>query len=171
MDSWEEDETLYIQTELCELGNFAHFLWEYGRAFPRLDEARVWKIIAELASGLRFIHDANVIHLDLKPANIFLTGEGRLKIGDFGMASVWPRPSPPGEPQLIPGQKPVGFEREGDKLYLAPEVLQGRYGKAADVFSFGMTMLETASNIVVPDQYVPLRLFVVYWMTDVVYLA
>ncbi|KAI0743749.1 hypothetical protein C8Q80DRAFT_1220637 [Daedaleopsis nitida] len=152
IDSWEEDETLYIQTELCELGNFAHFLWEFGRAFPRLDEARVWKILAELASGLRFIHDANVIHLDLKPANIFLTGEGRLKIGDFGMASVWPRPSPPGEVQLIPGAKPAGFEREGDKLYLAPEVLQGRYGKAADVFSLGMTMLETASNIIVPDQ-------------------
>ncbi|KAI0718962.1 hypothetical protein C8T65DRAFT_69408 [Cerioporus squamosus] len=152
IDSWEEDETLFIQTELCELGNFAHFLWEYGRAFPRLDEARVWKIMAELAAGLRFIHDANVIHLDLKPANIFLTGEGRLKIGDFGMASVWPRPTPPGETQLIPGAKPAGFEREGDKLYLAPEVLQGRYGKAADVFSLGMTMLETASNIVVPDQ-------------------
>ncbi|RPD63961.1 hypothetical protein L227DRAFT_561394 [Lentinus tigrinus ALCF2SS1-6] len=152
IDSWEEDETLYIQTELCELGNFAHFLWEYGRAFARLDEARVWKIMAELAAGLRFIHDANVIHLDLKPANIFLTGEGRLKIGDFGMASVWPRPTPPGETQLMLGAKPAGFEREGDKLYLAPEVLQGRYGKAADVFSLGMTMLETASNIVVPDQ-------------------
>ncbi|KAI0645348.1 hypothetical protein C8Q79DRAFT_964213 [Trametes meyenii] len=152
VDSWEEDETLYIQTELCELGNFAHFLWEYGRAFPRLDEARVWKIMAELSAGLRFIHDAGIIHLDLKPANIFLTGEGRFKIGDFGMASVWPRPVAAGETQLIAGAKPAGFEREGDKLYLAPEVLQGRYGKAADVFSLGMTMLETASNIVVPDQ-------------------
>ena len=152
IDSWEEDETLYIQTELCELGNLAHFLWEYGRTFPVLDEARVWKIMAELSSGLRFIHDANVIHLDLKPANIFLTGEGRLKIGDFGMASLWPRPVPAGETQLIVGSKPAGFEREGDKLYLAPEVLQGRYGKAADVFSLGMTMLEAASNIVVPDQ-------------------
>ncbi|KAH9855156.1 hypothetical protein C2E23DRAFT_814673 [Lenzites betulinus] len=152
VDSWEEDETLYIQTELCELGNFAHFLWEYGRAFSRLDEARVWKIMAELSAGLRFIHDAGTIHLDLKPANIFVTGEGRFKIGDFGMASVWPRPTAPGEVQLIPGAKPAGFEREGDKLYLAPEVLQGRYGKAADVFSLGMTMLETASNIVVPDQ-------------------
>ncbi|KAH9942269.1 uncharacterized protein BXZ73DRAFT_41032 [Epithele typhae] len=152
IDGWEEDETLYIQTELCELGNFSHFLWEYGRAFQVLDEARVWKIMAELASGLRFIHDANVIHLDLKPANIFLTGEGRLKIGDFGMASLWPRPVGEGETPIIPGIRPKGFEREGDKLYLAPEVLQGRYGKAADVFSLGMTMLETASNIVVPDQ-------------------
>lgn len=157
VDSWEEDETLFIQTELCDLGNFGHFLWEYGRVFPRLDEARVWKVMAELSAGLRFIHDASVIHLDLKPANIFVTGEGRLKIGDFGMASVWPRPAPNAEGVLPTPQqtKKAGFEREGDKLYLAPEVLQGRYGKAADVFSLGLTMLETAANIVVPDQYVP----------------
>jgi mitosis inhibitor protein kinase SWE1 len=50
VDSWEEDERLFIRTELCELGNFARFLWEYGRAFPRLDEARVWKIIADLSN-------------------------------------------------------------------------------------------------------------------------
>ncbi|KAJ7594330.1 hypothetical protein C8J56DRAFT_926490 [Mycena floridula] len=143
IDSWEEDDVLYIRTELCELGNLARFLWEYGRAFPRLDEARVWKIIADLSNGLRFIHDSGVIHLDLKPGNIFITGEGRFKIGDFGMASLWPRPMTRG---------PESFEREGDKLYLAPEVLQGRYSKAADIFSFGMTILEAASNIVVPDQ-------------------
>jgi mitosis inhibitor protein kinase SWE1 len=74
--------------------------------------------------GLRFIHENGVIHLDLKPANIFVTGEGRFKIGDFGMASVWPRRT---------GDEGA-FEREGDKLYLAPEVLQGQYGKAADIF-------------------------------------
>lgn len=96
-----------------------------------------------------------------------MTSEGRLKIGDFGMASIWPRPV------LTHGANTTGrasFEREGDKLYLAPEVLQGRYGKAADIFrlvhvfkrgcvnaltchfSLGMTMLETATNIIVPDQ-------------------
>ncbi|KAH0827406.1 hypothetical protein J3R83DRAFT_4062 [Lanmaoa asiatica] len=141
IDSWEEDEALFIRTELCELGNFARFLWEYGKVFLRLDEAKVWK-------GLRFIHESGVIHLDLKPANIFLTQEGRFKIGDFGMASLWPRASG-GSPL---GVSLGGFEREGDKVYLAREVLQGTYGKAADVFSLGMTMLETATNIVVPDQ-------------------
>jgi mitosis inhibitor protein kinase SWE1 len=73
-----------------------------------------------------------VIHLDLKPANIFLTGEGRFKIGDFGMASLWPRPRPSGDG----GGGGGSFEREGDKLYLAPEVLQGKYGKAADMFRY-----------------------------------
>ncbi|KAI9453165.1 hypothetical protein BJY52DRAFT_1225770 [Lactarius psammicola] len=153
IDSWEQDDALYIQTELCEFGNFAHFLWEYGRTFPQLDEARVWKIIADLSNGLHFIHDSGVIHLDLKPANIFITHEGRFKIGDFGMASLWPRPL---EVRRHPfARRGRRFEREGDKLYLAPEVLQGQYGKAADMFSFGITMLETASNIVVPGEGEP----------------
>jgi mitosis inhibitor protein kinase SWE1 len=78
-------------------------------------------LITACLQGLRFIHEAGIIHLDLKPANIFLTREGRFKIGDFGMASVWPRPG-------------GAFEREGDKLYLARELLQGMYGKAADIF-------------------------------------
>lgn len=147
IDSWEEDEALYIRTELCESGNLAQFLWEFGRAYPRLDEDRVWKIVVDLSNvsnltirfpiklisnvsqGLRFIHDAGVIHLDLKPSNVFVTAEGRFKIGDFGMASLWPRPN-----QLEMASDGGGFEREGDKLYLAPEVLQGRYSKAADMF-------------------------------------
>ena len=78
--------------------------------------------------GLRFIHGTGVIHLDLKPSNVFLTKDGRFKIGDFGMASFWPRKLNP----MTAGSNV--FEREGDKLYLAPEVLQGFYGKAADMF-------------------------------------
>jgi mitosis inhibitor protein kinase SWE1 len=107
--------------------------------------------------GLRFIHGAGVIHLDLKPSNVFVTKEGRFKIGDFGMASLWPRgPAQNANTDdsirsvsesrsvALPGRgcddkttstmTTGGFEREGDKLYLAPEVLQGCYSKAADVF-------------------------------------
>lgn len=84
-----------------------------------------------------------MIHLDLKPSNVFVTKEGRFKIGDFGMASLWPRPasldstaSSAASASMLGGSGggTGGFEREGDKLYLAPEVLQGRYGKAADIF-------------------------------------
>lgn len=155
VDSWEQDEKLYIQTELCEYGNFARFLWEFGRAYPKLDEARVWKVLAELSHGLAFIHSNGVIHLDLKPANVFITAEGQFKIGDFGMATMWPRPRPKASRDSLFGKevmREAGFDREGDKVYLAAEVLQGRYGPEADVFSLGMIMLETASNIVVPDQ-------------------
>lgn len=50
VDSWEEDDRLFILTELCEYGNFAHFLSEYGHHFARLDEARVWKIFSDISS-------------------------------------------------------------------------------------------------------------------------
>lgn len=53
------------------------------------------------------------------------------------MASVWPAP-----PHL---------EGEGDREYIAPEVLSGRFDKPADIFALGMIMLEIAGNIVLPD--------------------
>jgi hypothetical protein len=54
------------------------------------------------------------------------------------MASLWPRPAltSPACPEASLRASRTAFEREGDKLYLAPEVLQGQYGKAADMFRF-----------------------------------
>jgi len=87
--------------------------------------------------GIESIHKAGYIHLDLKPANVFIDWEGVLKIGDFGLASVWPAP-----PHL---------DGEGDREYIAPEALSGRFDKPADVFTLGMIMLEIAGNIILPD--------------------
>ena len=56
VDSWEEDNTLFILTELYPYGNFAHFLSEYGTKFERLEEVRCWKILAELSSVRDFLN-------------------------------------------------------------------------------------------------------------------
>lgn len=48
IDSWDEDDHLYIQTALCAMGNLATFLNEYGKHFDRLEEAYIWKIMAEV---------------------------------------------------------------------------------------------------------------------------
>ncbi|KAJ9664854.1 mitosis inhibitor protein kinase swe1 [Coniosporium apollinis] len=135
-DSWESKGHLYIQTEFCENGNLKDFLTQAGFK-ARLDDFRIWKILLELSQGIKFIHDSGFIHLDLKPANVFVDWEGVLKIGDFGLASTWPAP-----PEI---------DGEGDREYIGPEILSGRFDKPADVFALGMIMLEIAGNIILPD--------------------
>merc|ERR1712093_738574 len=103
----------------------------------RLDDFRIWKILLEAGQGLKHIHDSGFIHLDLKPANIFITFEGILKIGDFGMATSWPAQS--------------GIEGEGDREYIGPEILMGHYDKPADIFALGLIILEIAGNVQLPD--------------------
>jgi serine/threonine protein kinase len=49
-------------------------------------EAAVWQVAAEVAAGLAFLHAAGVLHLDVKPGNVFADGAGNLRLGDFGLA-------------------------------------------------------------------------------------
>ncbi|KAI1806096.1 hypothetical protein F4811DRAFT_189585 [Daldinia bambusicola] len=136
VNSWEDDGCLYIQTEYCEEGSLDAFLAFVGLK-GRLDDFRIWKIMLEIGKGLKHIHDAGYIHLDLKPANIFINFEGTLKIGDFGLTTA------------LPIEK--GPDLEGDREYLAPEALRGEIGKPTDMFSFGLIMLEIAANVKLPE--------------------
>ncbi|KAA6413305.1 MAG: kinase [Lasallia pustulata] len=135
-DSWEENNHLYIQTEFCEEGSLDVFLQQVGQK-ARLDDFRIWKIMLELSLGLKHIHGSGFMHLDLKPANVLITFEGVLKIGDFGMATSWPAQ--------------LGIDGEGDREYIGPEILKGQYDKPADVFALGLIMLEIAGNVMLPD--------------------
>ncbi|ODA80646.1 hypothetical protein RJ55_03605 [Drechmeria coniospora] len=136
IDSWEHNFHLYIQTEFCEEGTLDNFLGNVGRG-GRLDDFRIFKVLQDLCLGLKEIHDAGFMHLDMKPANILITFEGALKIGDFGLAQ--------------PCSSAEGIDVEGDREYMAPEMLRGTAGQAADVFSLGLMTLETAANVVLPD--------------------
>lgn len=136
IDNWEENSCLYIQTEYCEEGSLDKFLSVIGLR-GRLDDFRIWKILLEIGTGLKHIHEAGFIHLDIKPANIFINFEGTLKIGDFGLTAK------------LPIEKGPDFE--GDREYLAPEALRSDIGQPADIFSFGLIMLEIAANVKLPE--------------------
>lgn len=171
-DAWEEAGHLYIQTELCPCVDFSSFLQHFSNMGGSMDEARLWKVLRELSEGLGFIHDMQVLHLDLKPANIFITEIATLKIGDFGLATRWPRVDTKtileganmGDDDLnnadamtssLLNHTPKSLEREGDREYIAPEILRGEFGKAADVFSLGLVMLEAAGDVILPDNGEP----------------
>ena len=122
-----------------------------------MGEARMWKVLSELSSGLAYIHSNNFLHLDIKPSNILITADGSLKIADFGMSTVISSSGQVGglSPVLPQSGEDGGFvwgdakettvpvpspildrEVEGDREYLCPEALgEGVVGKEADVFS------------------------------------
>ncbi|KAH8893240.1 kinase-like protein [Thozetella sp. PMI_491] len=134
--SWDNYDFLYIMTEFCEEGSLEQFLKRAGNC-GRIDDFRIWKILIEACEGLMAIHAANIIHLDIKPANILINREGYLKIADFGMATRWPAAK--------------GIEGEGDREYIGPEILSGHFDKPADIFSLGLIILEMACNVFLPD--------------------
>lgn len=95
------------------------------------------KAFTNILKGLKFIHDSNFIHLDMKPANILIDFGGWLKIADFGLATPWP------------AQK--GIDGEGDRCYLSPEALRGQFDKASDIYALGLIMSEIAGDVNMPE--------------------
>lgn len=143
IEAWDFNNFFYIMTEYCEGGTLFEFLEEHKNY--KLDEFRIWKILIEILNGLKFIHLNNYLHLDLKPANIFITFEGYLKIGDFGLATKLP---------ILEKD----FDLEGDRNYIAPELINDKiYTPFADIFSVGLIILEIAANIILPDNGSPWR--------------
>ncbi|XP_047342178.1 cysteine-rich receptor-like protein kinase 43 [Impatiens glandulifera] len=104
-----------------------------------LDWRRRYNIISAVAKGLHYLHvDAHesIIHRDIKASNILLDDKWVPKISDFGMA------------RLFPGdQTHVNTRVAGTDGYMAPEYLMhGRLTVKADVFSFGVVVLELISG-------------------------
>ena len=88
-----------------------------SRVLP-VEEDQLRKILAGIIGALEGIHALGVVHLDLKPENIFIKGD-LLKIGDFGQA-CW---------------EGVSSSRDGDRTYMAPELLNASTIKSsADIF-------------------------------------
>lgn len=115
--AWEEGGLLYLQTELCGPSLQQHCeAWGAG-----LPEAQVWGYLRDTLLALAHLHGQGLVHLDVKPANIFLGPRGRCKLGDFGLL-------------VELGASETSEAQEGDPRYMAPELLQGSYGTAADVF-------------------------------------
>uniref|UniRef100_A0A8B9LJB4 non-specific serine/threonine protein kinase n=1 Tax=Astyanax mexicanus TaxID=7994 RepID=A0A8B9LJB4_ASTMX len=148
--AWEEGGHLYIQTELCCTSLLLHT--ENQPSNP--GEACAWYYLCDLLLALDHLHSQGFAHMDLKPANVFLTRSGRLKLGDFGLLLELPRESEAGATEGGKGtdrkKREKDDEQEGDPRYMAPELLRGEYGAAADVFSLGVSILELSCNIEVP---------------------
>ncbi|GJN24746.1 hypothetical protein PR202_gb12505 [Eleusine coracana subsp. coracana] len=118
-------------TELFTSGT----LRQYRRRHPRARAAAVRRWCRQVLDGLAYLHARGVIHRDLKCDNLFVNGsQGQVKIGDLGLAAVLRRREGGGGG----GQRCV----VGTPEFMAPEVYAEAYDERADVYSFGMCVLE-----------------------------
>ena len=77
----------YTLMELCDKGNLESLHQELNKTGDSFPPSALWSILGDIALRLAHIHARSVAHLDIKPQNIFISGDGVLKIGDFGLAT------------------------------------------------------------------------------------
>lgn len=125
---------IYLILEYCPGGNLAEFIRRKGT----LNEFMVQHFTQQLVEGLEVLHSENIVHSDLKPANILLSippvGSCRnvkLKIADFGFS------------QRLQNNEKYTMGIKGSPLYMAPEVLKLQpYSCQADLYSLGVILYE-----------------------------
>ncbi|KAK8964118.1 putative serine/threonine-protein kinase WNK4 [Platanthera guangdongensis] len=128
-NSWVDDQkkTINIITELFTSGN----LRQYRRKHKNVDLKAIKSWARQILRGLEYLHshDPPILHRDLKCDNIFVNGNhSEVKIGDLGLATVM--------------QSPIARSVIGTPEFMAPELYDEEYNELADIYSFGMCMLE-----------------------------
>lgn len=127
-DAGEEDGEAYLVMEFVEGGTLASRL----PLAPR-EAVRVTSAVCE---ALQAVHDAGLVHRDVKPENVLLTSSGEVKLSDFGIAR-----EAAGQALTKPGTA------IGTPGYLAPEVLRGEPASVvADVYALGATLRQFVSG-------------------------
>ena len=123
---------IVIITELFSGGSLKHYLKAYKK--PRLRVIKLW--CQDILTGLEYLHKlpSPIIHRDIKCDNILVNkNTGKVKIGDLGSSCTL---------------KKCGYCKSfnGTAEFCSPEVYIGKYGVKADIYSFGMCLLEMVTN-------------------------
>ncbi|KAJ7540019.1 hypothetical protein O6H91_11G119000 [Diphasiastrum complanatum] len=126
--------------EYLSNGTLAQHLFEYSKlSWKPLDWKKRLSIALDVARGMEYLHGLahkSFIHRDLKPSNILIDHKYRAKVSDFGLVKLAPE-----------GKYSVETRVAGTFGYLAPEyAVTGRVTTKADVFSFGVILMELISG-------------------------
>ncbi len=135
-DVGEDDGRRWVATELLDGVDLRRRMG--GRPLP-------WRtavaIVLEAAKGLAAAHSRGIVHLDLKPENIFVLRQGGVKLLDFGLARQMAEPSGDAVRAPAPSGRPV--ELAGTMAYVTPEQLcGGPVDHRTDIFSLGSVLYE-----------------------------
>ncbi len=127
--------------DVGDAGDLHYFVMEYVEGITlkrfierkgRLDLKEAVGIAIQIAQGLDVAHQNHVVHRDIKPQNIIISKEGKVKVADFGIARAATTTTTTHEAQNI-----------GSVHYLSPEQARGGYSdERSDIYSLGVTMYE-----------------------------
>ncbi|XP_062860803.1 wee1-like protein kinase [Trichomycterus rosablanca] len=145
--AWAEDDHMLIQNEYCNGGTLSDVIAENYRRIHFLSELELKDLLLQVSRGLKYIHSTALVHMDIKPSNIFISRKPVVrieefededgpstdviyKIGDLGHVTRV------NNPQV----------EEGDSRYLANEVLQEDYSNLskADIFALALTVVSAS---------------------------
>lgn len=154
--AWAEDDHMLIQNEYCNGGTLSDVIAANDRQLQFLTELELKNLLLQVARGLKYIHSTSLVHMDIKPSNIFisrksiasvdeceedddtdgLTTSIIYKIGDLGHVTRV------NNPQV----------EEGDSRFLANEVLQEDYSNLmkADIFALALTVISASGVEALP---------------------
>jgi eukaryotic-like serine/threonine-protein kinase len=126
-DQGQDSDMAYLVMEYLPGITLRDLLKDYGKLTPE----QTIDIMEAVLSGLAAAHKAGIVHRDLKPENVLLADDGRIKIGDFGLARAASANTGTGQALL------------GTIAYLSPElVTRGVADARSDIYALGIMMYE-----------------------------
>ena len=130
-----QDGYWFFSMELIDGLDFQEALWRGGER-PTYERIRL--VTLQLARGLQAVHESGRLHRDIKPPNVLVTAEDRVKLLDFGLVA-----------ELEVGRRPAGASVQmiGTPAYMAPELANGDPGSpAADWYSVGVMLYQAVAG-------------------------
>ncbi|XP_016069084.1 PREDICTED: serine/threonine-protein kinase Nek3 isoform X4 [Miniopterus natalensis] len=128
-ESFEAEGHLYIVMEYCDGGDLIQKIkHQKGKLFP---EDMILNWFTQMCLGVNHIHKKRVLHRDIKSKNIFLTQNGKVKLGDFGSA------------RLLSNPMAFACSYVGTPYYVPPEIWENMpYNNKSDIWSLGCVLYE-----------------------------
>ncbi|KAM8968237.1 serine/threonine-protein kinase Nek1 isoform X7 [Sarcophilus harrisii] len=128
-ESFEESGSLYIVMDYCEGGDlYKRINAQKGVLFPE-DQIMDWFV--QICLALKHVHDRKILHRDIKSQNIFLTKDGTVQLGDFGIARV------------LNSTLELARTCIGTPYYLSPEICENKpYNNKSDIWALGCVLYE-----------------------------